>query len=334
MNTILSDVRLALRRALKRPGFTIVALLSLTLGIGANTAVFSLVNAILLRRAPIPHPEQIAEVYMRQVDFPYAPFSYPDYVDFRRATAGTFTRISMSMFTVAAHDLGDHVESLMGELVNGDYFPLLGLRPAAGRLLGPEDDLTPGAHPVVVLSHDYWQRAFAGNPAVVGRPMRLSGREYTIVGVAPASYTGIVNGIAPAVFVSVQMINQINPDVRDQLVQRGNHSAFLKARLAPGATMVQAEAVAARFTADMAKKYPENWPNGTALTVLPENKIALNPLLDTVARRNTITHNMQPPDCILKRRDEKSNRLVAGSWQHHHRLTENVWASASAQCPT
>ena len=96
--------------------------------------------------------------------------------------------------------------------------------------------------------------------------MRLSGREYTIVGVAPASYTGMVNGIAPAVFVSVQMINQLQPDVRDQLVQRGNHSAFLKARLAPGASMVQAKAVADRFTADMAQKYPANWPNGTSLT--------------------------------------------------------------------
>ena len=222
----------------------------MTLGIGANTAVFSLVNAILLRKAPIPHLEQIAEVYQKQTDFPYAPFSYPDYVDFRRATAGTFSQVSISLFTIAAHDLGDHVESLMGELVNGDYFPLLGLRPAAGRLLGPQDDVTPGAHPVVVLSHDYWQRAFASDPSAVGRAIHLSGRDYTIVGVAPASYTGMVNGIAPAVFVPVQMINQLQPDVRDQLKQRGNHAAFVKARLAPGVSMVQATAVAER---------PERW---------------------------------------------------------------------------
>jgi predicted permease len=282
VHQLATDLRVAFRRARKRPGFTIVALLSLTLGIGANTAVFSLVNAILLRKAPIPHVEQIAEVYQKQSDFPYAPFSYPDYVDFRRATAGTFSQISISMFTVAAHDLGDHVESLMGEMVNGDYFPLLGLRPAAGRLLGPQDDLTPGAHPVVVLSHDYWQRTFASDPSAVGRTMRLSGREYTIVGVAPASYTGIVNGIAPALFVPVQMINQLQPDVRDQLAQRGNHSAFLKARLAPGASMVQAKAVADRFTADMASKYPNYWPAGTALNVIAETKIAVNPLLDSV----------------------------------------------------
>jgi predicted permease len=282
VHSLISDVRLAFRRARKRPGFTIVALLSLTLGIGANTAVFSLVNAILLRRAPIPHREQIAEIYQRQADFPYSPFSYPDYVDFRRATTATFTQMSISMFTVAARDMGDHVESLFGELVNGDYFPLLGLQPAAGRLLGRQDDVSPGAHPVVVLSHDYWQRAFAGDPTVVGRTMRLSGRQYNIVGVAPATYSGMVSGIVPAFFVPVQMINQLQPDIRDQLVQRGNHSAFLKARLAPGATMAQARAAAERFTVDMKGRYPTNWPSGTALAVIPMNDIAVNPLLDPV----------------------------------------------------
>jgi predicted permease len=284
VQSLVSDLRLAVRRARKRPGFTLVALLSLTLGIGANTAVFSLVNAILLRRAPIPHPEQIAEIYQRQSDFPYSPFSYPDYVDFRRATATTFSQMSLSLFTVAARDMGDHVESLMGELVNGDYFPLLGLHPAAGRLLGPSDDLAPGAHPVVVLSYDYWQRAFARDPSAVGRTIRLAGRQYTIVGVAPASYTGSISGIVPAVFAPIMMINQLQPDVRDQLAQRGNHSGFLKARLAPHVSMVQARAVAERFTIDMIKQYPSNWPTGTALVVVPMSDIAVNPLLDPVVK--------------------------------------------------
>ncbi len=282
MHSIASDIRLALRRARKRPGFTLVALLSLTLGIGANTAVFSLVNAILLRKAPIPHPERIVEVYQRQNDFPYSPFSYPDYVDFKRATATTFSQISISLFAMAARDMGDHVESLAGELVNGDYFSLLGLRPAVGRLLGPQDDVSPGAHPVVVLSYEYWQRAFAGAPSVVGRTMRLSGRQYTIVGVAPKAYTGMISGLAPALFAPIQMINQLQPDVRDQLAQRGNHSGFIKARLAPGASMVQARAVAERFTADMSKRYPSNWPSGTWLVVIPMSDIAVNPLLDSV----------------------------------------------------
>ena len=282
MQSIISDIRVAFRRAKKRPGFTVVALLSLTLGIGANTAVFSLVDAILLRRPPIPHPDRIAEIYQKQTDFPYAPFSYPDYVDFKRATGSTFSQMSISEFTVAARDMGDHVESLTGELVNGDYFPLLGLTPAAGRLLGPADDVAPGAHPVVVLSHDYWQRDFGADVNAVGKTIRLSGRPYTIVGVAPASYTGTVSGIAPSVFLSIQMINQVQPDVRDQLVERGSHSAFMKARLAPGATMAQARAVAERFTAEMLKQYPSDWPGGTSLLVIPMTDIAVNPLLDPV----------------------------------------------------
>jgi predicted permease len=280
--SLVSDVRIAMRRARKRPGFTVVALLSLMLGIGANTAVFSLVNAILLRHTPIPHPEQIAEVYQRQSDFPFAPFSYPDYVDFRRASAGTFSEISISQFSIAALDAGDHVESLTAELVNGDYFPLLGLRAQVGRLLGPEDDVAPGAHPVVVLSHDYWQRAFASERTVVGRTMRLAGREYTIIGVAPGTYTGTISGIVPAIFAPIMMVNQLQPDVRDQLAQRGTHSAFLKARLAPGASIVNARGVAERFTADMAKRYPSNWPDGTSLVVIPMKDIAVNPLVDSV----------------------------------------------------
>ena len=282
MPSLATDIRLAVRRARKRPGFTVVALLSLTLGIGANTAVFSLVNAILLRRAPIPQPERVAEIYQRQIDFPYAPFSYPDYLDFKRATATTFSQISISEYAVAARDMGDHVESLVSEVVNGDYFPLLGIHAAVGRLLGPQDDVTPGAHPVVVLSHDYWQRAFASDPGVVGRAIRLSGRQYTIVGVAPATYTGTVSGVTPAVFAPIQMINQLQPDIQDQLAQRGNHSAFLKARLAPGASMVQARAAVERFTTDMQQRYPTNWPNGTALVVIPLKDIAVNPLLDPV----------------------------------------------------
>jgi predicted permease len=282
MHSIAGDIRLAIRRARRRPGFTVVALLSLILGIGVNTGVFSLVNAILLRRPPIPHPERIVEVYQRQNDFPYAPFSYPDYVDFRRAAAKTFSQISISEFTVAAYDVGDHVESLTGELVNGDYFPLLGLRAEVGRLLGPQDDVAPGAHAVVVISHDFWQRTFAADPTIVGRTMRLSGRQYTIVGVAPSSYTGTISGIAVSLFVPVMMINQLQPDVRDQLAQRGNHSAFLKARLLPGASVAQAKSLATSFTSDMLKRFPANWPAGTGIDVIPMSDIAVNPLIDPV----------------------------------------------------
>ena len=241
MHQLASDIRLAIRRARKRPGFTVVALLSLTLGIGANTAVFSLVNAILLRRAPIPHPEQIAEVYQHQTDFPYAPFSYPDYVDFRRATAGTFSQVSISMFTIAAHDMGDHVESLTGELVNGDYFPLLGLRADGGpparsggrRRAGRASRRRSLARLLAARLRRRSERRRTHH-AAVGSAVHDRRRR------AEQRTRGMISGIAPALFAPIMMINQLQPDVRDQLTQRGNHAAFLKARLAPGASIAQA----------------------------------------------------------------------------------------------
>ena len=281
MERLLADLRVALRRVRKRVGFTIVAVLSLALGIGANTAIFSLVDAVLLRRTPLPEAERVAEIYQRQPHFPYAPFSYPDYRDFRDATRSTFSQISIAQYTVAARDMGDHVETMPGELVNGDYFKMLGIAPVVGRLLGPNDDVSPGAHPVIVLSYDYWDHYFNRDPRVVGRTIRLAGRGYTVVGVVPKSYMGSVAGIAPAFYVSIQMINQIEAGVSDGLKGRGNHSEFLKARLAPGVSMAQARAVATRFTADMQSRYPRDW-TGVSLVVVPVTSIAVNPLLDSV----------------------------------------------------
>jgi predicted permease len=281
MERLLADVRVALRRVRKRVGFTLVAVLSLALGIGANTAIFSLVDAVLLRRAKLPEAERVAEIYQRQPGFPYAPFSYPDYRDFRDATRSVFSQLSVSRYTAASRDMGDHLETTMGEMVNGDYFPILGIRPVIGRLLGPEDDVSPGAHAVIVISYDYWQRAFNGDPQVLGKPLRLNGRDYTVVGVAPKSYEGTVAGIAPSFYGSIQMVNQIEGSAIDELTARGNHSGFLKARLAPGVSMAQARAVSARFSAEMLKRYPKDW-SGASLVVVPTTEIAVNPLIDSV----------------------------------------------------
>jgi predicted permease len=281
MERLLADIRVALRRVRKRVGFTVVAVLSLALGIGANTAIFSLIDAILLRRAPLPDAARVVEIYQRQTQFPYSPFSYPDYRDFRDATRSIFTQVSISQYTFASRDMGDRVETMTGELVNGDYFRLLGVTPAAGRLLGPEDDVSPGAHPVIVLSYDYWQRDFDRDPHVVGKALRLAGRDYTVVGVTPKAYAGSVAGLAPNFYASVQMLNQIQPDVRDQLKVRSNHSEFLKARLAAGVTVAQARAVATRFAAEMQQRYPKEW-GGSSLLVIPVAEIAVNPLLDSV----------------------------------------------------
>ena len=276
------DIRFAIRRSRHRIGFTIVAVLSLALGIGVNVAIFSLVDALLLRRAPVPHREQIAEFYMHEPSLAYAPFSYPDYLSLRRAGQDLFSQVSAAMFAPVPRDFGDREETLFLELVNGDYFPLLGLEPQVGRLLGPEDDLANGAHPVVVLSNPYWHRAFNADPAVVGRQIRLAGREYTIVGVAPAGYEGTFPGIAPALFAPIRMVNQLQPDAYDQLADRTERNLFVKVRVAPGVSMARLRAFAASFTADMIQQYPKSWTRATAALVIPESAIAINPMLDSV----------------------------------------------------
>ena len=282
MNSLLGDLRYAFRRARNRPGFTAIAVVSLALGIGINTAAFSLLNAIVLRKTPLPQPERVAEIMMANGERAVGPFSYPDYRDLRDQGKDIFSQFSLSGFAVVSRDFGDHVETITGEMVNGDYFPLIGLRPQLGRLLGREDDRNKGAHPVVVLSHDYWTRAFGADPRVVGTSMRLSGRSYEIVGVAPKEIEGLLPGLAPAIYVSIQMMNQIQPTTRDEMEQRGNHSYFARVRLADGQSMVAAKTLVDRFVGDMRRLHPDEWPARQNLRVYPLSEVAVNPLIDPV----------------------------------------------------
>ena len=280
MHALLADLRYAFRRVRSRLGFTVIAIVSLGLGIGVNTAAFSLVNAIILRKSPLAERERVVELYLGRNGSAAGPFSYPDYVDLREQTRGVFDAVSISMLAVAPRDYGDRAETVMLELVNGDYFPIIGAQPATGRLLGPSDDVEPGAHPVVVLSHNYWQSAFGSDPRVVGTEIRLGGRSYTIVGVAPKSIEGILPGLAPTMYASIRMLNQIQPDVSDGLKQRGNHSLFTKARMAPGQTLPAARTAAATYLADMRARYPNHWSENTELLVIPSTTVVVNPLMD------------------------------------------------------
>ena len=137
MSALLRDVQYALRRARSRVGFTMIAVLSLGLGIGVNTAAFSLVNAIVLRKTPVAHSERVAELDMANQTGITGPMSYPDTKDLRERGRGVFAQLSLATFAAFPRDVGDHVETVIGTLVNGDYFPLIGLEPVVGRLLGP-----------------------------------------------------------------------------------------------------------------------------------------------------------------------------------------------------
>jgi len=282
MSGLVRDLQYAFRRLRTRIGFTLIAVISLGLGIGVNTAAFSLIDAVILRKTPTVRSERVAELDMIDHGQLSGPLSYPDLRDLREAGAGVFSQMSIEQFSMFPRDAGDHVESLTGELVNGDYFRLIGLDAAVGRLIGPQDDIARGAHPVVVLGYNYWMSDFGGRRDVVGREMRLGGRAYTIIGVAPKAIEGLLPGLLPKVYVPIQMINQLEPSSADQLAMRGNHSYFAKVRLADGQSFASANAVVKRYVGDMQRAYPNSWPSGVDVRVIPLTHIAVNPIVDNI----------------------------------------------------
>src|SRR5688500_16918391 len=242
------NLRLAFRTLFKSPFVTLVAILSLALGIGANSAIFSLFDQILLRPLPVPNPHELVNLQAPgpkpgsqscgQAGNCEEVFSYPMFRDLERVQT-TFTGI-------AAHrpfgaSLGYQGTSLSGEglLVSGSYFPVLGLNPALGRLFTPEDDKTIGGHFVVVLTHDYWRNRFELNPNVLNETLVVNGQAMTIVGVAPRGFAGTTLGQNPDVFVPITMRGLMSPGF-NAFENRRSYWAYLFARLQPGVSREQA----------------------------------------------------------------------------------------------
>ncbi len=280
----LRDARLAVRRLVATPGFTLVAILSLALGIGANTAIFTLVNAVLLRELPLREPERLVDVYISLPEEPYLIFCYPEYRDFVERTGEVFESVAASRILILSQDQGGDVEMALAEAVTGNFFGTLGVRAALGRTLGAEDHVSPGAHPVVVLGDGYWRRAFGADPDVIGRSIRLSGRPFTVVGVLEPSYTGSFRGLEPSAYVPMMMINQLQPGTRDSLEEYGEHGLFVKARLRPGVGRARADAVAQGVAADFAERRIENWASGGEFRLIATEDVVIYPPLDRFVR--------------------------------------------------
>lgn len=276
------DVRHALRRMRRAPGFTAVAVLSLALGIGANAAIFSLVKGVLLTRSAMERPEELVHLYLSSPGFRYATFSHPEYRDLERATAQVLSGIAGARYTFTQRDVAGGVETVPAEMVTGQYFEVRGVRPVVGRLLGREDDVAPGAHPVVVLSHAFWQSAYGGDTGVVGRSLRLNGHDYTIVGVAPPTYYGQIHGITPAVYMPMQMVDRVEAAATSQLDSRSSRSIFVTARFAPGAGMPALEAALARYRAEQRATYPNEWLEEQAVLPVPLLDVIINPAADGI----------------------------------------------------
>jgi predicted permease len=238
------DVRYALRMLAKHPGFTAVVVLTLALGIGANAAIFSVTDKVLLQSLPVQDPDQL--VVLSAYDPKEGPdydssFSYPMYQDLRDRNdvfSGVITRASAQMNV----SYGDQNERVRGELVSGNFFAVLGVRPWAGRLFTPDDDRTPAAHPVAVLSYDFWDRRFAKDPAVVGKTILVNEHPLTVLGVTPPSFYGIELSNNPDVRVPMMMTPVFNPLPPTRLVSRNHQWLSVMARRKPGVSIAQAQA--------------------------------------------------------------------------------------------
>lgn len=239
-----NDLRFALRTLRKSPVFAVVAILSLALGIGANTAIFTLLDQVLLRLLPVKNPQELVALKMQ--GFHYGSnwgrnaISYPMYHDFSEHNSvfgGMFCRFPYHM-SLTFHGATERVD---GELVSGTYFPVLGVGAAIGRTFTPDDDRLPGGHPVAMLSYSYWKTRFNSDPAILGQSLVANGHAYTIIGVAQAGFEGVELGRITQVFVPMMMKAQVTPDW-DDLKNRRQRFVNAFGRLKPGVTAQQAKA--------------------------------------------------------------------------------------------
>lgn len=252
----MNDLRYAIRQLIKSPGFTIVAVITLALGIGANSAIFSVIDTVLLRSLPFPSPDRLAMVWAKSPQHPGEDrqvHSYPDYLDLR-AQNRTFSALAAYTGASAIWGSGENAEDVPGVAATSDIFAVLATPPLLGRGFSPEDDKAEAAR-VVVIGYSFWQRRFAGDPKIIGRQVTLAGKPYTVTGVMPKGWkfpigSEKVDYVAPL----VPMFSGSTPNY---MMRRGAHFLPVVGRLKPGVDLKTATADLQTIAAQLAKQYPD-----------------------------------------------------------------------------
>ena len=271
MNNLIQDIRYGLRGLWRQPGFTIVAVCSLALGIGANTAIFSVVNGVLLNPLPYPQPEQLVTLHQSKPNFVAGAIPYPNFRDLQKQNQ-TFSSMAISRgYSFSLMGAGEP-ERVNARLVSADFFSVLGVRPALGRTFMPGED-EPGAGPVALISENLWQRKFSAAASVLEKGITLDDKNYAVVGVIPTSFT-LLSGVD--VYVPIGQWN--NPALKSRTAALGIHGI---GRLKAGVTIEQARSDLNRVMRDLANAYPEtNRGNGSTIIPLKERVIGnIRPLL-------------------------------------------------------
>src|SRR5215472_4456844 len=263
LDTLWRDLRFSFRTLSKRPAFTMVVVLSLALGIGANSAIFSLVDGILFRPLPVPNPGGLVTIDIAASRLTsFGGSSYLDWVDLTarsKSFQALSTRQEMSAGMNPAGAIREGKPQVVwGQLVSGNFFSTLGVQPALGRTFRPEEDQTPGKYPVMVISYSLWKRTFAGDPEIIGKQVELSGHSFAIIGVTPKSFSGVDLWYRPDVYIPMMMNAAVSPEGNDNLTHRSYRGCTLLGRLKPGVTIARAQAELNVIMAGLEREYPDS----------------------------------------------------------------------------
>ncbi|MCI0491133.1 MAG: ABC transporter permease [Blastocatellia bacterium] len=266
MNNLFQDLRYAIRMLRKRPGFTLVAALTLALGIGANATIFSFVDTLFYRPLPVSEPDRLVKVYSNKNGSGYRFFAWPEYTWFRDHTT-SFESLAAHYSTAPLNVVADgDLREEEGAVVSANYFSLLGIRPALGRFFLPEEDTVPDRDPVAVIGFDLWQHRFGGDPAILDKQIKVNGTDFQIVGVAPENFRGVIVGTPNEVWIPSMML---------RLGYRWCDGfkfdcTFLNVigRLAPGRTLTEAQAELTALASQLATAYPAT-NEGRSVTLMP-----------------------------------------------------------------
>ena len=252
MHNLLQDVRFAIRQLRKSPGFSLTAVLTLTMAIGANIVVFSVLNALVLHPLPVPEANRIYQIQRPESD--QISMSYPDFRDIRDRNH-TFSDVADVRFVRVGLAVNSDAQAAWGYEVSGSYFNAMEIKPFLGRFFGPADDAKVNGSQVAVISYACWQVRFAGDPNIVGKTVQLNKIPYTVIGVAPRYFNGTERFLWPELWIPIH--NELQIEGYDWLEKRGNHNAWMVGRLKSGVSPEQATADLSNIAAQLSKEYPD-----------------------------------------------------------------------------
>jgi predicted permease len=269
METLLQDLRYSLRMLARSPGYSVVVILTLALGVGVNTAFFSVANFVVLRPLPVRDPGRLVVLAVHEkATSEILDVSYPDFLDYR-GQSSAFSDMLAYRLGFNAFATGNHADHIISSYVTGNYFSMLGIQPAMGRLIEPHEGWAPATDPVMVLGYSFWQRRFGGDPGVVGKKALFDGKPITIVGVAQKQFSGAYYFLEMDAYLPISQSASATDSFWTARNQRGKASLFVLARLKPGVGLKQARASLNVVSAHLAQQYSD-MEKGVSIEVYPE----------------------------------------------------------------